>query len=562
MSSTRPPWRLATPSFAAVGLLATIVVFLFVRELGTPVYDDAYFFKRFALNAIEHQTLAWNLADGPVHGCTSQAFVVVAIIAALFSHTHYVVVIKGIGAASLMLAGGLLARWGARHAPEGSPAPMLVLLGLGSPLALSTVLSGMETAMTMAVLAGVLVVMLRPGTEPDDGPSPLVAALLTALVYLCRPDVAVVPAVVYAGHAWRATGRLPWRYALMLAASIGVVWAALWAYYGTPLPLSFYMKTAGVQSYGEFMMNAAAEQKQLHVGLTLLFAAPLLWIAGHRRDPINVALLAAVASLWAYHAGFTTEIMGYRGRFYAPGFIPLTMAAMRGHAAFVERGRRGLAVGLLLVLTVVMVIGYRQHWVPSSQDDPLSQVLWPSYAGLGLGAAWVMLASPRIGAHIQGLGLGAITIAAVLGWKPPALSPLRADHQLLRRHDRQVTTTRGIFDVARCLETPTVYHSEMGVTGLVLFRSRVVDLVGLLSDNRLRGESFEQQCQRDQPEAIFLPHRGYRDLNAEIQRSSCIGDYQRVVDRSSSPLHIRRDLVAGFMACARDVQRFRARPKR
>jgi hypothetical protein len=63
--------------------------------------------------------------------------------------------------------------------------------------------------------------------------------------------------------------------------------------------------------------------------------------------------------------------------------------------------------------------------------------------------------------------------------------------------------------------------------------------------------SFEEICQRDRPEAIFLPNPAYRSLREEIRRSRCFQDYRRVLARDGSPLHIRKDLVLRFEAVPR-----------
>ena len=103
-----------------------------------------------------------------------------------------------------------------------------------------------------------------------------------------------------------------------------------------------------------------------------------------------------------------------------------------------------------------------------------------------------------------------------------------------------------------------MYHSEMGVPGLALYRMRVVDLAGLLStDIALHGLRFEERCRAEHPEAIFLPHKNYRALNAEIAASPCFADYVQVVRRSSSPLYVRADLASDFLACGTAYREWR-----
>jgi len=547
----RPPWIVAA-------LLYTLVVgYLLVRDIGVPIYDDGYFFKRFALNALNHGMFAWNVEDGPVYGCTSQAFQLVATLCAMVSNTHYVVVVKVVSALSLIGLGALLLRFCTRVTELPHRGVMIVLLGLGSPLVLTTVLTGMETATMLLTLALVLVAMFEP-----DGRmrlSPFRAALLTVVIYLFRPDVALVPAVAYVLHGL-VRGESISRYLAALALMMTLTLASLWGYYGTPFPLSFFMKTAGIQPYGPHMMELGLHDKSLHFGATVVFAAPLLWLAAYRRDPTNLALLGATAALWAYHLALTNEIMGYRGRFYVPGMVPLIMAAARSDEAYRRGTRRPLVLGGLAVFTIALVMGYLLRWLPTPGSDYLGQISWASYTGLGLGAAWLLWPRGRARPLVDLGVMGAIIIASVLLWKTPTSFRMRSDARLMRVHARQFTTVRGLFDVAHCLpDAANVYHSEMGVIGLVLYRTRVVDLVGILSDHILRGDTFENYCQRDQPEAIFLPHRNYRRLNAEIKASECFESYRRVVDRSASPLHIREDLADSFLQCARDVHRWRSR---
>ena len=74
-----------------------------------------------------------------------------------------------------------------------------------------------------------------------------------------------------------------------------------------------------------------------------------------------------------------------------------------------------------------------------------------------------------------------------------------------------------------------------------------------------RQDEVESWMDESRPEAIFLPHRNYRRLNAEIEGSDCFSGYRRVVDRSASPLHIRRDLAGEFLQCAVEVERWQGR---
>lgn len=536
------------------GLFAVLVVYVTLRELGSTAYDDSYFFQRFAIHFLEHGVFAWNLEDGPVYGSTSQLFQGLATLVTAGTRTHFVVAIRVVNAVALCGLGAVLMRWCSRATSNPWHGQALALLGLGTPMVLTTVITGMETAIALALLAVVLTKMVPAHRDAASPMSPAAAAVLTVLVYSCRPDAAVLPFVAYAGSA-ALRREIPKAYLAWLAGSMVVVLLSAWAYYGTPLPLPFYMKTVGLQSYGEHFVGLGWHEKQLHFGLMLAFAAPLVFIVatGRRR---GLALALAVAALWGYHLSATNEIMGYRGRFYVPGVVALVMAAAQAWDGFVARRS---TVAFVVVWIAAVVVAYRSAAIPTHEGFFISTVAWSAYAGTVVAGAAILVLPDRIPAWSR-LAIAFIAIfAGTIAWKPPRSIHAPDDRTVMRRHAREVTTVRGIFDVARCLPSDEpVYHSEMGVTGVVLIDRRVVDLAGIVSKGPgIEGKSFQTLCEADRPAAIFLPHRNYKAQNAEIQAAPCFADYVRVVDRSSSPLYVRRDHHDAFLQCATDVHRWR-----
>lgn len=531
-SKPRYPW------LALLGI-AAVVGYVVHREIGSTAYDDSYFFKRFALHMVEHGVYAWNLDDGPVHGSTSQLFQLLTTAVVAFTKTHFVAAVRVLDGVLLTLAGAVMLH-GARRTPG------IAVLVLGNALVLSGLQSNMETCLAVLVLTVALVLALRPATHDAT----LVG--LTVLVYLARPDAAAIVGVFVVARSG-LQGRQPWRYGLGLAAAMAAVWVALWSYYGTALPLSFHMKTMALHTYGPHVAATRWDDKVPYLWAFASFSAPLWWQLARarvwaRRDETLALTLAAVVFI-AYHALGTHEIMGYRARFYVPALVPLGLATARVWSPVPTRSMVlfGVPWG------VALVAGYVGGWAPNAEGFFLTTIGWPAYAGVVLG--WVLLARwPS-----QGVVVAAAVGLGTAAWLPPTDVGLRPDPDVMHWHGRQVTTTRGVFDVARCLpEGSTVYHSEMGVPGLVLYRMRVVDLVGLLSrDVALRGPNFQERCAQERPEAIFLPHRNYRTLNERIQSSACFADYVRIVDKSSSALHVRADLAPRFLACGTEYKEWR-----
>jgi hypothetical protein len=191
--------------------LIVALAYLFVRELSATAYDDSYFFKRFALNFLEHGVFAWNLDDGPVYGCTSQLFMGVATLLSAISPRYYVLGVKIFNTLCVLGLFGVVVSWCGRVTERRIDGTLVALLVLGTPMVLTTITTGMETALSLLLVAASLRVMFRP----KQACSPWTAAALTVVVYLCRPDAAAI-----LGLSWCAATllrrRLPWRYVVAL----------------------------------------------------------------------------------------------------------------------------------------------------------------------------------------------------------------------------------------------------------------------------------------------------------------------------------------------------------
>lgn len=520
---------------------ALLVAYVVVRELGNSAYDDSYFFKRFALHAVENGVYAWNLEDGAVHGSTSQLFQLLTTAVVLFTKTHFVAAVRVLDGALLVLTAGLLLR--VARGP-------LVLLTLGNALVTSVVRSNMETALALAVLSAALVLELRMSRDSKPR-ADAVSAAATVLVYLARPDAAAIVAVFALLQRWW-NGQGVIRYAAMLVVSMVAVWAGLWAVYGDALPLSFHMKTMALHTYGPYIASRRWATKVPHLLVFAFTVAPMLWLlvrarVWKRRDA-TLALTVSALAFVAYHVVSTHEIMGYRARFYVPALVPLCLATARVWPTERVPMRRWGAFAV--VWAGCAAVAYIQGWIPNGDGFFLTVLPWPVYV-MVVGGWTVALAWPP-----RSFAVAGCLLIGTVAWIPLEHTALRSDTDVISRHNREVTTTRGVFDVARCLPAgSTVYHSEMGVPGLALYRMSVIDQAGLLSrDVAMGGRSFQTRCAEDRPEAIFLPHRNYRALNTEIAASECIGDYVRVVERSSSALHVRADLAQGFMRCGTEYR--------
>jgi len=526
----------------ALAYAGVVALFTFATLAREP-YDDSYFFKRFALNALDHGTLAWNVADGPSYGITSQLFQAIAIAITAITRQYWMFTVRVFLALSLI--GAFWTLLAITHRAHRSSAATVAFC---SPVALYSVLSGMETAVTFALLAALLWLLFD---ERGQRVSWVAAPVVAFLAWLARPDTLLLTVPPLLVNRWARARQPPLREFLGLAALVALTLACFKLYYGTALPLPFYAKQLLVSSYDAHFIHVSNEVQKLRFGIFLVVALPLALVGTLRLDRQNVTLIGSAAVFELYHFATTIEVMGMQGRFYAPALPLLVVAAARAEAV---SPRRGTAVALLSIYSACFGLLAIGGHLPVESGGWLERVPLPYYFATGVGAL-VLFTAPlvkRIRAAGSAVVLAVTALAIPLAHGFDARAPA-SDLQYIDRHVAHTTVYRGIGVLRDCFgDAIEVYHSEIGVPGLVFQRGRVVDLAGLMSmEAAFRRKTFDAMCATDRPEAIFLPHQNYRALNAEIQRGDCVRGYRRVVEESSSPLYVREDLHARYLECAR-----------
>jgi hypothetical protein len=525
-----------------LGGYAALVCLFVAQGSDRPPYDDSYFFKRFALSFLDHGMFAWNPAEGPVYGNTSQLHQLVVTMITAVTRTRTLSVLRVLLAAALV-AGLAIMLDSARHYRARSAA----LLAFCSPVMLFCALSGMETAFVFALFALFLSV-LAPGRAKQLHWA--LAPCLCVLLWLARPDTLLASIPVWLFASYRDRRR--WlQGALLITSAIGLCLVVFRLGYGTALPLPFYAKQRAYSPYDAHFIEISRLGSQQRFSVFVWAAAPLGLLALARRDAWNTVLLSSTLAFVLYHFATTIDIMGMHGRFYVPTLPHLVLAASRGEQAHAGSRWRFASAALYLLLVAAL---FEAQLLPAGGltiDDNLTVV----YYVLGTIAGVSVLLAPQQGfwrvlAPALVLLLAA---AACLDGFQPTRRLLRSDRSMLALHQARYSVFNGLDTLRACFgDAIHVYHSEVGVVGLRFQHGTVTDLAGLLSPDWLfRRVSFDAACQRDRPEGLFLPHRVYVGLNEEIQRSTCIKGYVRVVEESSSPLYVRKDLYRRYAACDR-----------
>ena len=251
------------------------------------VMDDALITLRYSENLATTGHAIWNRADmqHPAMGYTSTAWMAINSLTALFTRDKDTIV-QFSKVYAFIAALGLLAlatRWIIRLGYAIGPGLALVFLFFWNPVVGLHINSGMETILFLSLVFGFAYLVMNRANY---------FAILAVgfLCYLTRPEGGLLLATYW---LWDVVGTRSFRRsaagAAMLAALLTLYHAAVWTYYGDPLPLPFYIK----QAMGPLFKPAAVKDTAVFlVACALPYLAVV--VMGQRFDWSRLELVAVV----------------------------------------------------------------------------------------------------------------------------------------------------------------------------------------------------------------------------------------------------------------------------
>lgn len=285
------------------------------------IFDDAYMFYRYAIHIRQGMGMTWNLDGVHTYGETSPLWGIVVLLFSFLPFSMPTVLVFGswiCSAAALVAISWAVAR-NAKSLYLQSiwrVLPIVALPLVFMPVFLANAITGMETMMAVflvAIFIG-LVLSWAEGNSRSE-----VAALVGALLFLIRPEAALA-IVVMPTLAWLL---LPGITKKSLATLLLVFFACFALdlvfcklYFGSPLPLSFYMKSRhGYEGYHTSWAPTLSALNML--GTCLPFLVLLAFTA--RRSDLARTIICLVPALLAFGYLLTiTQIMGMDARYYVP----------------------------------------------------------------------------------------------------------------------------------------------------------------------------------------------------------------------------------------------------
>jgi hypothetical protein len=290
-------------------------------------FDDAYMFLRYAHNIRHGFGFSWNLDSLHTYGPTSLLWSFCAVILSYLPTDPWTQLLLGSWFFSITAVLAMAWAVTANAQSDWLRSPLRVLALIAVPLFASTLFqgnqfNGMETmlATTLCGLFVGLALLWRADRVP-----PIVPGAIGLLLFLARPESALIT-VLFPLLLWLLLERprpalksLLTLYTVFFAGVL-VELIACQLYFGTPVPLSVYMK--GGHAYLGYTSIWYPSLLLIAFLTTLqLFLAALILLT-RRRDVRLILACTLPAILFFAYLGTVTQIMGFDSRYYVP-YSPL-----------------------------------------------------------------------------------------------------------------------------------------------------------------------------------------------------------------------------------------------
>ncbi len=477
----------------------------------TPLlFDDSYMFLRYAGNVRHGLGYSWNLDGVHTYGPTSLLWGGCTLLLSFVPVGAWDQLLLGSGLCSV--AAVVCMAW-AVAANAGSNAlrspwrvtPLLAVPLAGAAVFTGNQFTGMETMLAMALCALFTGLCFR---WMAGEVRPALVGTAAFLLLLARPESALVglllPALFWLlQREQRPAGR---EVAVLYGVFLGAAAAQLLlcrAYFGTPVPLSVYMK--GKQAYLGYrgVWHPELILPEFLAGAQVFLAA---WLLLARREDRRL-LVACGAPLLAMclYLQTVTQIMGFHARYYAPYLPLIVIPAM----LLVDRRLQdGKLSALRLRLTAAVA---------------LFGVL------LGLSLESVQAAIRRVEHHPR-------------DEYDPAQLQVKATASLPRTEWQPMMLSVTDLLVAPLPHGVTVAATEVGYLGRRASQANIIDLAGLNdTDIALHGFHMDRLLAR-RPDLIWMPHTDYTyQRGVMFSDPRLLQQYEVYANAANFGLAVRKD---------------------
>jgi hypothetical protein len=338
-------WYIAHASFGVVD-----------GRRGFSLFDDAMISMRYARNLAHGAGLLWNPGATPVEGYSNFLWTLwMALVQTLPIPQRSVSLVVSLTSLALLVSNLWLVRGLVVGAGGRVPSAVfaVVFCALFYPLVFWS-LRGLEVGL-MAFLVDAAILLAWRAEETSQARSRWLLAVVLSTMVLVRDD-ALVPATVILGFLARDAQT---RTAAKVSAAcvLGALLAHLLfrlAYYGSPLPNTYYLKLAGIPLEARLWRGLVSALRTSAAELSLpLVLAGFAVVArpGNRRARLLAAIVLCQLGSTLFVGGDTWESWGYSDRFVSVALPALVaVAALGAEALWLDPHRRGYSVIFALAL--------------------------------------------------------------------------------------------------------------------------------------------------------------------------------------------------------------------
>jgi hypothetical protein len=340
------------------------------------LFDDAMVSMRYARNLADGHGLVWNAGGERVEGYTNPLWTVWMAFLHLLPVSEAMLPLLVMLTSMVLLLVNLYVVYRVASSLELSRIACLaaVVLTAGFYPLSYWALRGMEVGALALLIDLAVLIVLRLRVRPFETRDVVMLCVVIGFALTVRID-ALLPCVLIAGFAWWFSRR--GRVLLATAATIAGVTLAMTlariAYYGDPLPNTYYLKATGVSmqqrleagtdGLRNLLPGASATSTLL---LVAVFAVVALWPRARQLDGARVLLATIVLGQIVYSVyvgGDAWENMGYANRYVTVAAPLLFVLAAGGLERFVgylrarvDNPPKHLAVVATGAVTLILLI--------------------------------------------------------------------------------------------------------------------------------------------------------------------------------------------------------------
>lgn len=266
--------------------------------------DDAYISFRYAKNIFDGAGAVFNAGER-VEGYSNPLFVLLMIPGFLVL-TPDAIYWWSVGLNIGFMGATLLVLYGATRRTAGPPAAAAAAFVFAlNPVTWAWIGAGLETPMIAWLQLSMWALAISSPSVTRDRR----LWMLAAIAVVARPDGFIVPVAIAAHEYWRGHRRSAITIAIALVAATAAMTCWRLAYYGDPLPNTYYAKVTGpivwrVLSAGKQLLTVGGPSGLL-VMIGVLGTLPFVSRASSLRErvPLSTIIAAVLLGYWAYVGG-------------------------------------------------------------------------------------------------------------------------------------------------------------------------------------------------------------------------------------------------------------------